>query len=66
MVMDRHPLEAFVRQAPARRAVTAHPRGRGFRVLSRIARVPSEAETYAPRHRLAVAVDSDTPSSMAG
>ena len=31
--------------------VAAHPRGRGFGVLSRIARVQS-AEEYTPRHRL--------------
>jgi hypothetical protein len=66
MVLDHQPLENFVRQAPAGRGVAAHPRGRGFGVLSRIARVGAEETAYSPRHRLAAPVDGDSRSSMAG
>jgi len=45
--------------------VTAvHPRGMGFRVLSRMARSHAEEETaYVPRHRLDAPVDSVNGSS---
>jgi hypothetical protein len=43
-----------------------HPRGKGFRVLSRIARVQArEIDDYAPRHRRDVPVDLDLSSSIA-
>lgn len=46
--------------------VAAHPRGMGFRVLSRIARVHADEETsYVPRHRLDVPDDSETHASHA-
>jgi hypothetical protein len=32
--------------------VSAHPRGAGFRVLSRLARHRTDEETFVPRHRL--------------
>ena len=32
--------------------VAAHPRGAGFRVLSRLARHRTAEETFVPRHRL--------------
>jgi hypothetical protein len=31
---------------------SAHPRGEGFRVLSRMARTRAELPDYSPRHRL--------------
>ena len=38
----------------------AHPRGKGFGVLSRIARVETdEAADYAPRHRRDVPADAE-------
>jgi hypothetical protein len=33
-------------------AASAHPRGAGFRVLSRMARERAESPDYSPRHRL--------------
>ncbi len=44
----------------------AHPRGEGFRVLSRIARGQADHVTgYAPRHRRDVPVDLDPRASLA-
>lgn len=43
-----------------------HPRGQGFRVLSRIARVNADDPDYAPRHRRDVQPDVDVRSSIAG
>ena len=43
----------------------SHPRGQGFRVLSRIARTHASDDDYAPRHRLDVPVDLDV-CSIAG
>jgi hypothetical protein len=63
MVMGAHPLDTIVRETPAERPVQGHPRGRGFRVLSHIARI--HAEEYAPRHRLNETADSDAQSSVA-
>lgn len=34
------------------RVSSAHPRGAGFRVLSRLARKRAEAPEYSPRHRV--------------
>lgn len=65
MVMDGHSFDTFARQRPTARGMAAHPRGQGFGVLSRIARVRAEEKAYAPRHRLAVPVDADAQSSMA-
>ena len=65
MVMSADALDTLGRQTPAKHAMAAHPRGRGFGVLSRIARVRAEEKAYAPRHRLAAAVDADTASTMA-
>ena len=53
-----------VRRLPvARRSETTtetHPRGKGFGVLSRIARVQADDGTdYAPRHRRDVPVDAE-------
>jgi hypothetical protein len=47
--------------------VEAHPRGKGFRVLSRIARAQADDDgsDYAPRHRLDVPADADVHSSIA-
>ena len=40
-------------------AAAAHPRGMGFRVLSRMARSgPDEESDYAPRHRLDAQADA--------
>jgi hypothetical protein len=36
---------------------SAHPRGAGFRVLSRIARHRTTEDTFVPRHRLDVEPD---------
>jgi hypothetical protein len=36
-----------------------HPRGHGFRVLSRIARTRAADDDYAPRHRREVSLDLD-------
>ena len=57
MVMDDRSLDTFTRETPAERPVQAHPRGRGFRVLSQIARI--HAEEYAPRHRLNAPADTE-------
>jgi hypothetical protein len=65
MVMGAHVPETFARQTPADHAVAAHPRGQGFGVLSRIARVRAEENAYAPRHRLNAAVDAVAQSAMA-
>jgi hypothetical protein len=43
-----------------------HPRGQGFRVLSRIARTQASEDDYAPRHRRDVPADLDVRVSMAG
>ena len=42
-----------------------HPRGQGFRVLSRMARTQSPDDEYAPRHRRDVPVDVDVHTSIA-
>ena len=43
-----------------------HPRGAGFRVLSRIARIRAdEDDNYAPRHRLDIPVETVTHASAA-
>lgn len=60
MVMDDRSLDTFARETPAERPVQAHPRGRGFRVLSQIARI--HAEEYEPRHRLSAAADAEQTS----
>ena len=65
MVISVQAPDTFARPAPADRAVTTHPRGQGFGVLSRIARVRAEEKAYAPRHRLAAPVDADPQSSLA-
>jgi hypothetical protein len=44
--------------APTRPVASSHPRGRGFRVLSRIARVQASDAGYVPRHRLDVPGDA--------
>lgn len=59
-----------VRRLPvARRSATTaetHPRGKGFGVLSRIARVQAEESTgYAPRHRRDVPVDAEALEPVA-
>jgi hypothetical protein len=47
-------------------AAAAHPRGMGFRVLSRMARSSADEETdYAPRHRLDGVDDVNEESSHA-
>jgi hypothetical protein len=44
-----------------------HPRGQGFRVLSRMARVRAEdGADYAPRHRGEAPVGFDVRASLAG
>lgn len=43
----------------------SHPRGKGFRVLSRIARVQaSDLDDYTPRHRRDVPADLDASTSI--
>jgi hypothetical protein len=42
-----------------------HPRGHGFRVLSRIARTQSDDDGYAPRHRRDVSLDLDVRAVLA-
>jgi hypothetical protein len=63
MVMGDRSLDTFERETPAERPVQAHPRGRGFRVLSHIARI--HAEEYAPRHRLNAPAEADAQTSVA-
>ena len=47
-------------EAPDEAPVEEHPRGRGFGVLSRIARVGTdEVADYAPRHRRDVPADAE-------
>jgi hypothetical protein len=65
MVMGGHALDTFARQAPTDQAVTAHPRGQGFGVLSRIARVRAEETAYLPRHRLSGPADANAQVSLA-
>jgi hypothetical protein len=65
MVISGHLFDSFARQTPADHAVAAHPRGQGFGVLSRIARVRAEEKAYAPRHRLNAPVDADAQTSIA-
>ena len=60
MVMDDRSLDSFVRETLAERPVQVHPRGRGFRVLSQIARI--HAEEYEPRHRLNAPADTEQTS----
>jgi hypothetical protein len=43
-----------------------HPRGHGFRVLSRIARTGPPDDAYAPRHRRAVSWDLVVQDTLAG
>jgi hypothetical protein len=43
-----------------------HPRGHGFRVLSRIARTQPDDDAYAPRHRRDVFLDLDVRAVVAG
>ena len=63
MVMDVRPVRhREVLGAPAGAAGGAHPRGRGFQVLSRMARVRAEdSAEYSPRHRRDVDVDVRAP-----
>ena len=37
--------------------LAAHPRGAGFRVLSRIARIQADEAAYTPRHRRDIPAD---------
>ena len=46
------PYVPFTPLADRSESVSAHPRGRGFGVLSRIARVQIPESDYIPRHRL--------------
>ena len=41
----------------SRAFVQAHPREKGFRVLSRLARVHADGACYTPRHRREVSAD---------
>jgi len=63
MVMSGSPVETLARETPAERPVQGHPRGRGFRVLSQIARI--HAEEYSPRHRLNAPADADAQTPVA-
>jgi hypothetical protein len=66
MVMDVRPFETVRSETSLDRAgVRSHPRGRGFRVLSRIARA-EDLGHYAPRHRRDDSVDVDIRTSIAG
>lgn len=42
-----------------------HPRGRGFHVLSRIARTGATDDDYAPRHRLDAPAQLDLAAALA-
>ncbi len=44
---------------------STHPRGRGFHVLSRIARTRATDDDYAPRHRLDVPAPLDLAAALA-
>ena len=44
----------------------SHPRGQGFRVLSRIARTQACEDDYAPRHRRDVPAELDLRVAIAG
>jgi hypothetical protein len=49
LVMDTRPVGRV--EQGKRAGIAAHPRGAGFRVLSRIARVQADEAAYTPRHR---------------
>lgn len=42
-----------------------HPRGHGFRVLSRIARTQATDDDYAPRHRREMSLALDVRAALA-
>ena len=54
MAMDMRPIGRGGETVTTLQAVPGdtHPRGRGFRVLSRIARTHASDESYSPRHRM--------------
>ena len=65
MVMDVRPSDTVRSQTSLDRAgLRSHPRGRGFHVLSRIARA-EDLGHYSPRHRRDESVDVEIRSSIA-
>jgi hypothetical protein len=60
--MDMRPVGREEQSRPA--GLAAHPRGAGFRVLSRIARIQTDESTYAPRHRREVPTDLDVRAAI--
>jgi hypothetical protein len=65
MVMDVRPFDTVRSESsPDRAEVRSHPRGRGVRVLSRIARAEVLGH-YAPRHRSDDSVDVEIRTSIA-
>jgi len=67
MVMDVRPREHGGNTVGMFDAVVGgnHPRGQGFRVLSRMARTQSSEDEYAPRHRRDVPTDLGIQASIA-
>jgi len=63
LVMDRRPVGRDEQRTSA--GLATHPRGAGFRVLSRIARIQADAAAYAPRHRREEPVDLDLHTALA-
>jgi hypothetical protein len=63
LVMDTRPVGREEQGRPA--GLAAHPRGAGFRVLSRIARIQADEADYAPRHRLDAPADVDLRGALA-
>jgi hypothetical protein len=63
LVMDTRPVGC---SEQGRRAdLTAHPRGAGFRVLSRIARIQADEAAYTPRHRRELSAELDLRHAVA-
>jgi hypothetical protein len=61
--IDMRPVVREEQRRPA--GFAAHPRGAGFRVLSRIARIQADEADYAPRHRRDMPADLDLQTAIA-
>ncbi len=63
LVMDMRPVGREEQRRAA--GLAEHPRGAGFRVLSRIARIQADEAAYSPRHRRDMPADLDAPAEIA-